>query len=43
VRRHAAIKARLLMIADQFKARQGYTPPYWELVKQARQARREVE
>src|SRR5262245_7493575 len=43
VRRHATIKARLLMLADQFKARQGYIPPYWELVKQARQARHEVE
>jgi hypothetical protein len=40
-KRHAAIKARLLRLAAEFKRRTGYPPPYWELVKLARQAMRE--
>jgi hypothetical protein len=35
---HAAIKARLLCRADEFKQEHGYTPPYWALVQLARQA-----
>ena len=40
-RDHDAIVARLLVLAEDFKARQGYAPPYWELVKLARRAKRE--
>jgi hypothetical protein len=35
---HAALKARLLERAATFKAGRGYTPPYWELVRMAREA-----
>ena len=35
-RRHAAIKANLLARADDFRKKNGYTPPYWELVALAR-------
>ena len=31
--RHAAIKSRVLEKAGQFKARNGYVPPYWELLR----------
>jgi hypothetical protein len=41
-RRHAAIKARLLVLADGFKKRNGYAAPYWELVKLARKAKNET-
>ena len=41
-RRHAAIKARLLVLADGFKRRNGYAAPYWELVKLARKAKNET-
>jgi hypothetical protein len=41
-RRHAAIKARLLVLAAEFKKRNGYAAPYWELVKLARKATRET-
>ena len=43
MRRHAAIKGRLLVRADEFKKHQGYPPPYWELVRLARQAKSEVD
>jgi hypothetical protein len=39
---HEALVARLLVLAKDFKARHGYTPPYWELVNLARQAKREL-
>ncbi len=35
---HAAIAARLLEKAEAFKAGRGYVPPYWELVRLAREA-----
>jgi hypothetical protein len=35
---HAAIKVRLLEKAEKFKAERGYQPPYWELVRLAREA-----
>ena len=35
---HAALKTRVLEQADQFKAGHGYVPPYWELVRMAREA-----
>jgi len=36
---HAAITTRLLEKAEKFKAERGYVPPYWELVRLAREAR----
>jgi hypothetical protein len=39
---HEQIKVRLIVLANQFKDEKGYTPPYWELVYLARQARNEV-
>ena len=41
--RHAAIQARLIDRAAEFKRQNGYTAPYWELVKQARQAKLEFD
>ena len=35
---HRKTVARLLVLAQQFKQTNGYSPPYWELVKLARQA-----
>jgi hypothetical protein len=42
-KRHGAIKERLSLKADQFKADHGYAPPYWQLVKLARKAKEETE
>jgi hypothetical protein len=42
-RRHAAIKARTLELADEFRMANGYRPPYWELLRLARRAKLEVE
>jgi hypothetical protein len=39
---HENIKEKLIVLADEFEARNGYRPPYWELVKLARQARDEI-
>ena len=36
---HAAIEARMLEKAEQFKTERGYAPPYWELVRLAREAK----
>jgi hypothetical protein len=36
---HARVKARLLDKAEQFKSEKGYVPPYWELVRLAREAK----
>ena len=41
-KKHAAIKARLLELAAAFKRQHGYPPPYWELVKRAREAMAEI-
>lgn len=41
MRTHAAIKDRVLRLAQEFERSHGYTPPYWELVKLARQAHSE--
>jgi len=38
---HAALAARLHEQADRFRAERGYVPPYWELVRLAREAREE--
>lgn len=37
-RKHAAIKGRLANLADKFEQDNSYPPPYWELIKLARQA-----
>ncbi len=37
-RRHGAIKEKLIVLAERFKQDSGYWPPYWELIKLARQA-----
>lgn len=39
---HDQIKSKLIFLANQFKVQKGYTPPYWELVNLARQARDEM-
>jgi hypothetical protein len=39
-REHKAITERLLVMAEQFKEEKGYEPPYWELLKLARVAKR---
>ncbi|HEY6438137.1 MAG TPA: YiiX/YebB-like N1pC/P60 family cysteine hydrolase, partial [Ignavibacteriaceae bacterium] len=39
---HEMIKERLIIMANQFNNEKGYTPPYWELVNLARQARDEI-
>jgi hypothetical protein len=39
---HDQIKSKLIILAEQFKIQKGYTPPYWELVNLARQARDEI-
>lgn len=36
--RHAAIKSLLLEKVEQFKSERGYVPPYWELVRLARES-----
>jgi hypothetical protein len=38
-KRHTAIKEKLKELAVDFKKEHGYNPPYWELVKLARQAK----
>lgn len=40
--KHENIKERLVVLADAFKTQNGYRPPYWVLVKLARQARDEI-
>jgi len=35
---HAALRARLLERVEKFKTERGYVPPYWELVRLAREA-----
>jgi len=39
---HAALAARLREKAEKFKAERGYVPPYWELVRLAREAARDL-
>jgi hypothetical protein len=36
---HGEIASRVLLLADQFKKDKGYLPPYWELVRLARNAK----
>jgi hypothetical protein len=37
---HAALKARLLERAEKFRAERGYAPPYWELLRVAREVQK---
>src|SRR6266550_1279915 len=39
---HAALADRLRAKAEKFKAERGYVPPYWELVRLAREAARNL-
>jgi hypothetical protein len=41
--RHEEIKKKVLVQADPFQEKQGYRPPYWELVRMANKARIEVQ
>lgn len=41
--RHAAVKERTLELARELSDRQGYTAPYWELVRLARKAKAEID
>ncbi len=41
-RTHAAIKTEVVRLAQEFTRRNGYRPPYWELIALARRARGEV-
>jgi hypothetical protein len=43
VRKHAAMKDMTLTSAEDFRRREGYTPPYWELLRFARNAKNDVE
>ena len=43
VAKHGAMKAKILRIADEFRTSNGYSPPYWNLLKMARKAKAEVE
>lgn len=40
--RHSSVKRGVLKRAEEFKIREGYVPPYWELVKLARQTKNEL-
>ena len=41
-RDHSSITARVLFLAGAYERQHGYAPPYWELIKLARQARRDL-
>jgi hypothetical protein len=41
-RRHNAIKERVLVLAEEFEASQGYRPPEWQLLRLAQRARDEL-
>jgi len=38
---HKAIKKKVLSLASDFRTQNGYTPPYWELLRLARQTRKD--
>ena len=40
---HERIKEKLIILANQFKVKNGYIPPYWELVNLGKQVRNEIE
>jgi len=39
VAKHEAMKEKILNLADEFRTRNGYSPPYWDLLKMARAAK----
>ncbi|MFN8242928.1 MAG: YiiX/YebB-like N1pC/P60 family cysteine hydrolase [Ferruginibacter sp.] len=39
---HAGLRAKTIILADAFTREQGYRPPYWQLVKLARQSAQEL-
>ena len=41
-KRFKQIKSRLDELSDEFKKKEGYTPPYWQLVKMAKTAKDEI-
>ena len=41
-RRHAAIKQRVLVLAEEFQSRKGYRPPEWQLLQMAKEALEEL-
>ena len=41
-RRHAAIKQRVLVLAEEFQSRKGYWAPEWQLLQLAKQALEEL-
>lgn len=41
-RMHGSIKDRVLIAAEEFREQNGYIPPYWEMVKMARQAKDDI-
>ncbi|HXX81854.1 MAG TPA: YiiX/YebB-like N1pC/P60 family cysteine hydrolase [Thermodesulfovibrionales bacterium] len=43
MKKHDAIYERLALKAQEFKMKNGYEPPYWEMVKMARAAMNEIE
>jgi len=40
---HNAIKARVEILANEFKKRHSYTPPYWQLIKFTKQAMEDLD
>jgi hypothetical protein len=40
-RRHGAIRKRVLELAEEFRDREGYMPPEWQLLRFAKQGRDE--
>ena len=40
---HERIKNELIVLTNQFKNKNGYTPPYWEIVRLARLARDKIQ
>jgi hypothetical protein len=43
IKEHTAIKERVLVLAQEFKHREGYTPTQWDLLKFARVAKNELQ
>lgn len=43
VNKHAVMKEKIVKWTEGFRRREGYTPPYWELLRIARQVKSEVE
>jgi len=39
VKRHESLRAKVTADVETFRCENGYTPPYWELLKMARRAK----